>query len=259
MQAASRLQTVLKAGKSPAFGAWQMLPGANHARIMARSGFDWILVDTEHGNIDDAQMHEAVGAIAACGVSPIVRVAANEGWMVKRVLDAGAHGILVPLIDTAEDARKMVEAAKYPPMGKRGFGAPFALEAFGNPSTTDYFLQSNDVLITAVQIETKSGLENVDAIAKVPGIDVLLVGPYDLGNNIGYPPAVHGFLPELDQAIDRILKAAVDNGKKAAIYCSDGASAKKYADKGFHMLSVTSDVSALPKVLSETLKTAKGA
>ncbi|EFW23152.1 hypothetical protein D8B26_006667 [Coccidioides posadasii str. Silveira] len=256
MQAANRLRTVLQAGRGQAFGAWQMLPGTNVARILARSGFDWICVDTEHGNIADAQMHEAVAAIAALGVSPIVRIAANEGWMVKRALDSGAHGILVPLLDTADDARKLVASAKFPPMGKRGFGSPFAMGPIGNVSATEYLLHANDTLLTIVQIETKEGLENVEEIARVPGIDVLLVGPYDLGNNIGRP-VINELHPELEAAIERIRKAAVDNGKKAGIFSPNGEMAKKFASQGFHMISVTSDVYALSTHLEGSLTTAK--
>ncbi|EZF32872.1 2-dehydro-3,6-dideoxy-6-sulfogluconate aldolase [Trichophyton mentagrophytes] len=257
MQAANRLQSVLKAGKT-AYGVWQMFPGANLSRVMARCGFDWVLVDTEHGNIDDAQMHEAVGAIAATGVSPVVRIAANEGWMVKRALDAGAHGILVPLLETADDARKLVQSAKFPPVGKRGFGAPFAMGSIGNVSPIEYLQHANDALITAVQIETKSALDNVEEIAQVPGVDVLLVGPWDLGNNIGRPVVTAEFHPDLEIAISRIRKAATDNGKKAGIYCPSGELAKKYIDQGFHMVSVISDVTALPIFLSQSLKVAKG-
>ena len=95
----------------------QMLPGTNHARAIARSGVDWICVDCEHGNINDSQMHEAVTAIAHAGVSPLVRIAANEAWMVKRALDCGAHGVVVPLIYTVDDARLLVSSAKFPPQG----------------------------------------------------------------------------------------------------------------------------------------------
>ncbi|KAK2883380.1 hypothetical protein FQN49_000020 [Arthroderma sp. PD_2] len=258
MQSANRIQSVLKAGKT-AYGAWQMFNGANLSRAMARCGFDWILVDTEHGNIDDAQMHEAVGAIAAAGVSPIVRTVANEGWMVKRALDAGAHGILIPMLETADDARKIVEAAKFPPVGKRGFGSPFPMGAIGNVTPIEYLQQANDALITAIQIETKSALDNVEEIAQVPGVDVLLVGPFDLGNNIGRPVLAAEFHPDLEVAIERVRKAATDNGKKAGIYCPSGESAKKYIAQGFHMVSVISDVIALPTFLDQTLKVAKGA
>ncbi|KAL9099240.1 MAG: hypothetical protein Q9163_005231 [Psora crenata] len=181
MQAANRLQKALRSSTALTFGAWQMLPGSNQARTIARCGFDWICVDTEHGNIDDGAMHEAVAAIAACGVSPIVRIAANEGWMVKRnfrlwiviamvsdvpqgALDSGAHGIIVPLLETAEDAKKLVRSAKFPPMGNRGLGSPFAMGNIGDPSMAEYLQQANDSLVTIVQIETKEALENVSAI-----------------------------------------------------------------------------------------------
>ncbi|KAK2811076.1 hypothetical protein FQN50_002411 [Emmonsiellopsis sp. PD_5] len=257
MQAANRLQTALKTGTGVSFGLWQMLPGANHARIMARSGYDWVCVDTEHGNIADAQMHEAVAAIAATGTSPVVRIAANESWMVKRALDAGAHGIVVPLLYTPDDARRLVESAKFPPLGKRGFGSPFSMASFGNIPQTDYLFQSNDALVTIVQIETKEAFENVEEIAKVPGVDVLLIGPWDLGNNLGRP-VTGDFHPDLVAAIERIRKAAVDNGKKAGIYCTSGESAKKYAEQGFHMISVCADVVALPTHLTNSLKAARG-
>ncbi|WEW55792.1 2-keto-3-deoxy-L-rhamnonate aldolase RhmA [Emydomyces testavorans] len=263
MQAANRLQAALRTGKGLSFGAWQMLPGTNHARIMARSGFDWICVDTEHGNIADGQMHEAVAAIAAMGVSPIVRIAANEAWMVKRALDSGAHGIIVPLLETAEDARKLVESAKFPPMGKRGFGSPFPMGSTGNISQAEYLLQANDALVTVVQIETKDGLKNrfeikVEEIAQVPGIDVLLIGPFDLGNNIGRPVLAE-FHPDLEAAIERIREAAVNNGKRAGIYSPNGEMAKRFAGQGFHMISVTSDVSAISAHLRSSLSTAQGA
>lgn len=120
-------------------------------------------------------MHDSVHAVAACGVSPIVRIAANESWMVKRALDSGAHGVLVPLIYSAEDARTLVESAKFPPRGKRGFGSPFSMGAFdlnGNLSGLEYMQNANDSLLTIIQIETASALADVENIAKIEGIDV---------------------------------------------------------------------------------------
>lgn len=152
-------------------------------------------------------------------------------------LDAGAHGIVVPLLYTADDARKLVSSAKFPPVGTRGFGSPFPMQNFSNQTTTEYLQQANDALVTIAQIETKEALENVNEIAAVPGIDVLLIGPFDLGNNIGHPIIDGHVAEELTAAIERIRKAAVDNGKKAGIYCTSGEEARKYADKGFHMVS----------------------
>jgi len=112
----------------------------------------------------DNEMHESVHAIASVGVSPIVRIPANEGWMVKRALDAGAHGIIVPLLYSVEDAQKLVQSAKFPPTGKRGFGSPFSMGAFdvkGDLSGFDYMKNANDHLLTIVQIETKEALDVV--------------------------------------------------------------------------------------------------
>jgi 4-hydroxy-2-oxoheptanedioate aldolase len=112
----------------------------------------------------DNEMHESVHAIASVGVSPIVRIPANEGWMVKRALDAGAHGIIVPLLYSVEDAQKLVQSAKFPPVGKRGFGSPFSMGAFdikGDLSGFDYMKNANDHLLTIVQIETKEALDVV--------------------------------------------------------------------------------------------------
>ncbi|KAF4549577.1 Hypothetical protein D9617_21g097980 [Elsinoe fawcettii] len=210
MQIANRFQNALRQGGAT-FGAWQMLPGTNISRAIARSGFDWVCVDTEHGNISDDNMHECVAAIAACGVSPIVRVAANEAWMVKRALDAGAHGIIVPLLKTADDARNIVSSAKFPPDGTRGFGSPFSMEKFYTAQ------KANQGLVTVVQIETKEALKNVDEIASVPGVDVLLIGPFDLGNNIGYP-IIDSMHDEVKAAITKIHESAKKAGKRTGIY-----------------------------------------
>jgi 4-hydroxy-2-oxoheptanedioate aldolase len=209
--------------------------------------------------MDDAAMHEAVPAIAACGVSPIVRIPDNQGFMVKRALDTGAHGILVPLLYTPEDAKNLVRSAKFPPQGNRGFGSPFPQERF-HPSlgAGDYLQQANDAILTMVQIETKEALDNVDAIAAVPGIDVLFVGPFDLGNNIGHPIIDGKMHDDLHAAIAKVLKAANGAGKKAGIFCTSGEQSKGYADDGFHMISVATDMHILPAGVMDSLNKAKG-
>ncbi|MCJ1457135.1 hypothetical protein MMC28_007502 [Mycoblastus sanguinarius] len=197
-------------------------------------------------------MHEAVAAIAACGVSPLVRIAANEGWMVK------THGIIVPLLYTADDARRLVQSAKFPPVGNRGFGSPFPMEKFGGPTQTEYLQQANDALVTIVQIETREALDNVDAIAKVPGIDVLFVGPFDLGNNIGHSILDGKMHNELKEAIGKIKRAAEENQKRSGIYATSGDQAREFADQGFNMVSVVADMVALPAYMTSALTAAKG-
>ncbi|KAI1641200.1 Pyruvate/Phosphoenolpyruvate kinase-like domain-containing protein [Biscogniauxia mediterranea] len=208
-------------------GLWQTLPGQNVSRILARTGVDWVMVDCEHGNLDDAAMHDAIPAIASCGASPLVRLPDMQGWMIKRALDAGAHGILIPLLRSAEEARKIVAAAKFPPQGQRGLGSPFAMERFNPiPTMTEYLQYANDSLLTMVQIETKEALDAVEEIAAVPGVDVIFIGPFDLGNNIGYPILNGVMQPELVQAIDRILAAANKAGKKCGWFASNAEQAK---------------------------------
>ncbi|KAI9041928.1 uncharacterized protein KD926_006265 [Aspergillus affinis] len=145
------------------------------------------------------------------------------------------------------------ESAKFPPVGWRWFGSPFAMSSTGGVTGVEYLQQANDALLTIVQIETKEALENVEEIAKVPGIDVLFIGPWDLGNNIGRP-VLGTFHNDLSAAIERIRKAAVDNGKRAGIYCVGGEAAKNLSD----WISVVADAVALPTFLSNALETAKG-
>ncbi|RJE22974.1 2,4-dihydroxyhept-2-ene-1,7-dioic acid aldolase [Aspergillus sclerotialis] len=268
MQATNRLQKSLKLG-GPSFGAWQMLPGTNFTRVICRSAsnLDWLLVDLEHGNISDDGMHEIVAAAAACGVSPVVRVVEGQRWMIKRALDSGAHGILVPMLETAEDAKNVVRYSKYPPVGNRGFECALAVEKFvgRDPSSgkvrqlsnNEYLQQANDSLVIAVQIETKAALANVKEIATVPGIDVLFIGPNDLGINIGHPIAESGEISEeLRDAIRTIHEAAQAGGKATGIYCNTGEQAREYANKGFHMMSVMTDITGLQDVFRQAFEAA---
>lgn len=246
-----------------------MLPGTNLSRTLARTpNLDWICVDTEHGNMSDDSMHEAVAAIAACGVSPIVRVAEAQHWMIKRALDAGAHGIIVPLIETVEDAKKIVKYSKFPPDGNRGLGSPLSFEKFvvgrtgdiKEISMADYYRDSNKSLLVIVQIETASALQQVKEIAAVDGIDVLFVGPADLGNSIGHSMVTNGgkHPPQLDEAIDTINKAAHDAGKASAMYTGGGDEGKVYVQKGFNMVSVATDVALLKQYAAQQVTVASG-
>ncbi|OJJ06565.1 hypothetical protein ASPVEDRAFT_56163 [Aspergillus versicolor CBS 583.65] len=267
MQAANRLQQRLKAGQ-PAYGGWQMLPGTNLTRVLCRSAtnIDWLLVDLEHGNISDDSMHEIVAASAACGVSPIVRVAEGQHWMIKRALDSGAHGILVPTLETVEEARNVVRASKYPPMGNRGFEPLLAVEKFveqrphggGVRELTgrEYLEQANSSLVIAVQIETKSALESVKEIANVPGIDVLFVGPFDLGVSIGHPITGGKMDETLSRAIQSVQEAAQEAGIASGIYCDSGEEAKEWASKGFLMNSAMTDMIGLRNVVTQSFKCA---
>jgi len=165
--------------------------------------------------------------------------------------------ILVPMIRTVDQVRDVVAASKFPPLGRRGFGSPIAPQNFQPvPSFTEYLQQANESLLTMVQIETREALDSVEEIA--PLVDVLFVGPFDLGNNIGHPIIEGRMDAELDEAIARVLRAAVAAGKKCGIFCTGGEQARKYAEAGFHMISVATDYTALGAVMAESLSVAQG-
>lgn len=197
--------------------------------------------------------------------------------MVKRALDAGAHGIMVPLLQTAAEAQAFVKATKFPPRGMRGFGSPFPMSAFKTEKdmgAVQYLREANDAIVTIVQIETREALENIQEIAAVDGVDVLFVGPFDLGNNIGYPIAEDGMHEELKSAIEKVRKAAEEKGKSSGIYCTSGDQGRGFADQGFNMvcsmlvkifkctdmcqISVSGDVMAIQIEVSRQLEAGKG-
>ncbi len=163
----------------------------------------------------------------------------------------------MPLIRTVQEVKNLVASAKFPPEGQRGLGSPYAMQNFSPvPSLTEYLQQANESLLVMVQIETQEALDAVDEIA--PLVDVLFIGPFDLGNNIGHPILNGKMDPELHTAIARILEAANKAGKKCGIYCVSGEQAKYYGDMGFHMISAATDISSLQAVLYGSLITARG-
>ena len=184
-------------------------------------------------------------------------------------LDCGAHGILVPLLETPEQVKAVVAAAKFPPLGTRGFGSPFSPAVFDAKLTnTDYLHQANSSLLTIIQIETLAALQNIDLISRIPGVDILFVGPFDLGNAIGRPVTICSsgpnkgqaeFHPELHAAIEKVLEAAFEAGKKTGIYTYSGEQAGKVAGLGFDMVNVSADMVALTSHLGGELAKAKGA
>jgi len=203
-------------------------------------------------------MHECIANIAPYGVSPLVRIPDKERWMIKRALDAGAHGIMVPLLSTVEEVEEVVKQSKFPPSGKRGLGSPFSVNAFGLYSIGDYLSQANDNTAVIIQIETLASYENVEAFAKVPGVDVLFIGPFDLSNSLGHPLA-HGVEhPVLTNAIQRILDVAHANGKKAGIFTTSGEDARKRVEQGFDMVHIGTDVHVLIAGMSSCVSEAQG-
>lgn len=221
-------------------GAWLMIPDALSAEILAKGGFDWVLVDMQHGCMDYETAVSMIRSIDLAGATPIVRVPWNEPGIIGRMLDAGAMGIVAPMIETPEDAERLVQACRYAPVGRRSLG-PVRV---GARDGMGYVATANERVCVLPMIETVSALESVEAIAAVPGVDALLVGPFDLSMALGLPPGDNDGQPAFDAAIARINAAARDQGLATAVL-STAALAPLRAGQGFQMISVITDSQAL--------------
>src|SRR3989442_2296935 len=191
----NQVKEKLKRGE-PVLGAWLSLPSVPSARIMARLGFDWLVVDMEHSAQNPVLMADMVATIADAGTcAPFVRIPANSVEWFKWALDAGAWGVVVPMINTREEALPVVEYAKYPPLGTRSIGGAFGPYGFGITDWPDYAGVANDEIIVTGQIEGLRGLENLDGILSVPGVDVAFVGPNHLPAQPCLTPSTQGARP----------------------------------------------------------------
>src|SRR5438067_478468 len=232
----NQVKEKLKRGE-PALGGWLSLPSVPSARIMARLGFDWLVVDMEHTAQNAVVMADMVATIADAGTcAPMVRVPGNSVEWFKWALDAGAWGVVVPMVSTREEAQRAVEFAKYPPLGMRSIGGAFGPYGFGITDWPDYARTANDETIMAVQIESARALENLDGILSVPGIDVAFVGPNDLHAQLGLTPSTEGAEPAFVDALERIKAAARKYNVALGIFRGNGEAAAERVRQGFQMI-----------------------
>ncbi|KAI0715440.1 Oxysterol-binding protein-domain-containing protein [Earliella scabrosa] len=209
----------------------------------------------------------AVAGLGPDAPSTIVRIpatgtCANEsaGWQIKYALDAGARGIVVPMVNSSVQAAAIVAAARFPPQGVRGFGNPFTQLAWGpGVSASDYLASANDAVLVLLQIETREGMQNLEEILSVDGVDGVFIGPYDLSLSHGFPPPSPDPHPEVEKMIQQILAAAHAKNKKCAIYCISGTQAARRVKEGFDMINVTSDSGAMADGLARHLADVAGA
>ena len=172
-------------GNQLALGSWITLAHPAVAEIMANAGFDWLAVDLEHSVITIREAEELIRIIDLCGVVPLVRLTSNNPDLIKRVMDAGSHGVIVPMINSAEDAMKAVESVKYPPLGRRGVGLARAQKYGADFDSYKEWQKDSPVIIA--QIEHIDAVENFRSIISVDGIDGFIIGPYDLSSSMGIP------------------------------------------------------------------------
>jgi 4-hydroxy-2-oxoheptanedioate aldolase len=230
----------LREGK-PAIGGWLSVPSSFSAEVMANQGFDWLCIDTQHGAIDFTTALPMIQAISLTPTMPFVRVPWNEPSIIMKYLDAGAYGVIVPMIETAEDAEQAVWATRYPPQGMRSSG-PFRAAMYAG---SDYQEHANDELLLAVMIETPKALENLEEIASVPGIDVLYIGPSDLSQALGLGPRYNADNPKHAETVSRIRETCERHGVTAGVHTSGSALTNRYLGEGFKMVLLTTDVGGL--------------
>ncbi|WP_299183315.1 4-hydroxy-2-oxoheptanedioate aldolase [uncultured Neptuniibacter sp.] len=241
-------------GDKPLWGLWLGLPDATCAEIVAGSGFDWLLIDSEHApfELDSTMRH--LQAIAPYGVPAIVRPEEGRTALLKRLLDIGAQTLLVPMCDTAEQARELVKAVKYPPQGVRGLGSSLARAANWN-RIPGYLQKANDEICLIVQAETVTAMENLQEIAAVEGVDGVFIGPSDLSASMGH--IGNPDHPEVVAAIEGGLKIINDAGKAAGLLCINPAKAHNYVEKGAKFVGIGVDtllLSNAAKQLAESFK-----
>lgn len=241
----NELKAALAQGKMQ-IGLWLDLGSPAVAEIAAGAGFDWCLVDGEHGAYDIAAIREQLIAIERRGCASVVRVPANEEWMIKQVLDLGAQSLLIPMVDTAEQARTAARAALYPPEGVRGMGAAVA-RASGYNAISDYVATANAEICVMVQAESRAALENLDAIAETEGVDVVFIGPADLSADMGYPGQLDA--PEVVDAIEDAIGRIRAAGKLAGIVTFNPDEIAPFRDLGVTFLGVGGDVTVLGAAL----------
>ena len=226
---------------TPAIGGWLGVPSSFSAEIMANQGFDWLCIDTQHGAIGFSAALPMLQAISNTPTMPFVRVPWNEPSIIMKYLDAGAYGIIVPMIETREDAERAVWAMRYPPMGMRSSG-PFRASLYAG---SDYLERANEEVLLAVMIETPKALENLEEIASVPGIDVLYIGPSDLSQALGLGPRYNADNPKHAETVTRIREVCERHGVIPGVHTSGNVLTSRYIREGFKMILLTTDAGGI--------------
>ena len=233
------------------FGLWCAIPSSVSAEGAATQGADYVCVDQQHGAVDYSDAVTMFQAIDPW-TTPLTRVPWNDPATIMKALDAGAKGVIVPLVSTAEDARRAVSACRYPPQGIRSFGPVRASIALGSRDTADL-----DRVACIVMIETMEGLDNLEEIAAVPGLDAVYIGPADLALAMGLPPAYELSDAQHVEAIEAIRQACARHGIVAGIHCADGDMGARRIAEGFQMVTVGNDLVLLKSGAGQQLAAAR--
>lgn len=235
-----------------AVNGWCGIPSTVTAEIVARAGFDMLSIDMQHGLIDYQTALTMLQAMSASPAPKFVRIPWNEPGIAMKMLDAGATGIICPMINTADDARALVEATRYAPLGKRSYGPTRAGALY-----PDYVARSGELVQVFAMIETAEALANREAIMTVPGLTGIYVGPSDLGLSLGYTPTLLPEAPQVLDAIAAILASARDAGLLAGCHCGDGAMVRRMLGQGFDFASLATDTGIFTRAIGAALAEAR--
>lgn len=234
---ANKLKEIWAADKA-AVNGWLAIPSGFSAEVIAGCGFDTVTVDLQHGVQDYLSMVQCFQAIEKYPVTPMVRVPWNEPGIIGKVLDAGAYGVICPMVNTPEQAQAFVSACKYPPQGTRSNG-PIRMVVYGVPSS--YQQTANDEVLCLPMIETREAVANLDAILDVPGVAGVYIGPSDLGFSHGLVPKLDREEPEMLAIFERVIAETGKRGLKAGIHTGSSAYAARAISMGFRLVTLLND------------------
>lgn len=242
----NKLKDLFAAGQ-PALGGWMGFSSPFAAEVMGHADMDVVVVDLQHGPIYLDAAVPMLQAISATPAVPMARVSVNQFFEINKLLDAGAYGLICPLVNSAADAQSFVSACCYPPQGTRSFG-PSRGVLYGGP---DYFEHANDTITKLAMIETTDGLKNLDKILAVKGLDGVFVGPSDLSLALGLPPTPDFRADPLRKTLARILKAARKHKKMIGIFCSTLEFAQEMKRQGWDFIVLANDAYLLRHVTTQ--------
>ena len=246
----------LRAGQ-PSFGTWLSLGNLFATRVLARLGFDWLTLDMEHQAIDWSQAATIFAAIADAGCVPLARIPEGSHVCIKRALDAGAWGIVAPMVDTVEQARAIIAAAKYPPVGNRSVGGGMHSLNFAATSA-EYYARANDETLVVLQTESPRGVENAEAIYALPGVDAIFVGPVDLRANMRSPDGRDADDAAFEAMLARVIAAGKKTSTPTGMHAMSPEAALKRAAQGMQFLAVSSELRMMTQEAQAILKALGG-
>jgi len=227
----------------------------NVAYMLAQCGFEFVVIDNEHGTYSFETISDIIAAARGADISVIIRIPEITRANILKPLDAGAAGLLVPMVNNAEEAQEIIDHAKYPPMGNRGAALSRPHSLYAKVNASEYLQQTNENTFIAVQAETTTSIENIDEIVSVEGVDCVFIGPFDLSVSLGIPGQINH--PDEVQSIEKVIDACKQYNKVAGTLMFDKELLKKWIEKGIRFALYSSDMSMLSNAASAAVKEVK--